>query len=68
MKTLRRKDPGRVRRMLRKVAAMIRFSQDPELIRDLRWNEKNVSKALARWSAVFAVECLLRETNPQMQP
>eukprot|EP00439_Symbiodinium_sp_Y106_P086349 s133_g32.t1 len=44
--------------MLRKVAAMIRFSQDPELIRDLRWNEKNVSKALARWSAVFAVESL----------
>ena len=55
VKTLRRKDPSRIRRLLRQVAARIRGSEHAELIRDLRWNEKNIAKALARWSAVFAV-------------
>ena len=55
VKTLRRKEPSRIRRVLRQVAARIRGSEHQELIRDLRWNEKNIAKALARWSAVFAV-------------
>ena len=45
LKTLKRKDPGRIRRMLRQVAARIRHSKQRELIQDLRWNEKNVAKA-----------------------
>ena len=56
VRTLKRKDPSRIRRMLRQVAARIRGCRNPELIRDLRWNEKTVGKALARWSAVFAVD------------
>ena len=55
VKTLRRKDPGSIRRMLRQVAARIRFSKSRELVKDLRWNEKNVAKALARWNCVLAV-------------
>ena len=36
------------------MAARIRSSEQRELVRDLRWNEKNIAKALARWSTVFA--------------
>ena len=63
VKTLRRKEPSRIRRMLRQVAARIRRSDQQELVRDLRWNEKNIAKALARWSAVFAVGS--RDEAPQ---
>ncbi|CAE7631963.1 RE1 [Symbiodinium sp. CCMP2592] len=56
VKVLKRKDPSRVRKMLRQVAARIRNPRNRQVIRDLRWNEKNISKALARWSAVFAVD------------
>ena len=63
VKTLRRKDPSRIRRMLRQVAARIRGSEQRELIRDLRWNEKNIAKALSRWSVVFAVGS--NEETPQ---
>ena len=59
VRTLKRKDPSRTRRVLRQVAARIRACRNPELIRDLRWNEKTVSKALARWSSVFAVDSQL---------
>ena len=53
---LREVDPGRIRRMLRSVSAMIRrkvHEGDPE-VHELRWNEKNVTKALKQWSAVYA--------------
>ena len=67
VKALRKKEPNRIRRMLRQVAARIRGTRDRELIKDLRWNEKNVSRALARWSSVFAVGSFSESQQPDMQ-
>ncbi|CAE7294476.1 RE1 [Symbiodinium natans] len=51
-------DPGRVRKLLRSLSVRIRnkVRTDDRDIHDLRWNEKNVAKALKRWHAVFAQE------------
>ena len=71
VKTLKRKEPSRIRRMLRQVAARIRRTDQGELIKDLRWNEKNIAKALSRWNAVFAVgshEGENRDTDQPMSP
>ena len=56
VRTIRRKDPGRIRTMLRHVINSIRRAERGEVIKDLRWNEKNARKALERWSAVFVTD------------
>ena len=55
---LKQTDPGRIRKMLRSVAARIRRGVHSEnsAVTDLRWSEKTVAKALKRWHAVFAQE------------
>ena len=68
VKALRRKDPSRIRRLLRHIAARIRSNGKSELVKDLRWNEKNISKALSRWSSVFAVGSSAREDPTTDQP
>ena len=56
VRTLRRKDPGRIRKMLRSVLNRIKKGEKSEVIRDLRWTEKTASKALLRWSVIFAAD------------
>ena len=56
VRTLKRKDPGRIRTMLRHVIKRIRNSDRTEVIKDLRWTEKTASKALARWSVIFTTD------------
>ena len=68
VKTLKCKEPSRIRRMLRQVAARIRRTDQGELIKDLRWNEKNIAKALSRWNAVFAVGSHASENRDTDQP
>ena len=52
IRTLKRKDPGKIRSMLRRISARIRREGSCQ---DLRWTEKNIKKALERWNTVFAV-------------
>lgn len=54
VKLLKRKEPSRIRLLLRNIAARIRRG-DPD-VKSLRWSEKSVNKALARWNAVFTTE------------
>ena len=56
VRTLRRKDPGRIRKMLRSVLNRIKRAEEHAVIKDLRWSERTASKALARWSVVFAAD------------
>ena len=56
VRTIRRKDPGRIRTMLRHVLNRIRRAESGEVIKDLRWTEKTARRALERWSVVFAAD------------
>ena len=56
VRTVRRKDPGRIRKMLRSVLNRIKKGEKNEVIKDLRWTGKTASKALARWSVIFAAD------------
>ena len=57
---LREHDPARLRKMLRSLAAKIRdkVRGRDRRIADTRWTEKNIMKALGRWSAaaVYALD------------
>eukprot|EP00439_Symbiodinium_sp_Y106_P014302 s656_g2.t1 len=52
---LKSNDPGRIRRMLRNVAARIRRRKrlGEDDVSDLRWSERTIAKALKRWNVVF---------------
>ena len=56
VRTIRRKDPGRIRTMLRHVINRIRRAESGEVIKDLRWTEKAARRALERWRAVFVTD------------
>ena len=56
VRNIRRKDPGRIRTMLRHVINRIRRAESGEIIKDLRWTEKTARRALAKWSVVFATD------------
>ena len=51
-RVLKRKEPGRIRNMLRCVAARIRTGDQNKA--HLRWSEKSINKALGQWNAAFA--------------
>ena len=53
---LKHAEPGRVRKLLRSLAVRIRnrSQQGDATVRHLRWSEKQVLKALRKWSAVYA--------------
>lgn len=53
IRLLKRKEPSRIRSLLRSVSVRIRKEGANA---DLRWNEKSLKKALDRWNAVFAVD------------
>lgn len=53
IRLLKRKEPSRIRSLLRSVSVRIR-KEGANV--DLRWNEKSLKKALDRWNAVFAVD------------
>ena len=56
VRTIRRKDPGRIRSMLRNVINRIRRAENGEVIKDLRWTEKTARRALERWHAIFVTD------------
>ena len=68
VRTLRRKDPGRIRKMLRSVLNRIKKGEKHEIIKDLRWTEKTASKALARWSVIFAADQPRESGQPSDAP
>ncbi|OLP76028.1 T-complex protein 1 subunit eta, partial [Symbiodinium microadriaticum] len=55
---LKESDPGRLRKLLRSLAARIRnrVHSGNRPVTDLRWSEKMVMRSLEKWSAVFAQE------------
>ena len=55
---LKESDPGRIRKLLRSLAARIRnrVQSGNRPVTDLRWSEKMVMRSLEKWSAVFAQE------------
>ena len=58
IKHLRDNEPGRMRRLLRSLAARIRYrvhAGDRD-VRSLRWSEKTIMRALKQWNAVYAQE------------
>ena len=55
---LKETDPGRLRRILRSLAARIRnrIHAGDRNVQDLRWSEKAILRSLRQWSAVYAQE------------
>ena len=53
IRVLKRKEPGRIRIMLRKISSLLRKGGPKE---GLRWNEKQLKNAIDRWSAVYVAE------------
>ena len=51
VRMLKRKEPGRIRFMLRKVSARLRKGVGNVV--GLRWNEKQLKQALEKWNAVY---------------
>ena len=58
IRCLKDTDPGRLRRMLRSLAARIRsrIHAGDRSVQDLRWSEKAILRSLKQWSAVYAQE------------
>ena len=64
VRLLKRKEPGRIRAMLRHVSARIRKDgANPQL----RWSEKGLKKAIDQWSAAYAVEQPPEEPDAEME-
>ena len=59
VRLLKRKEPGRIRSMLRLVSAKIRNGEPKG---PLRWSETSLKKALSSWNGVFAVQ---NSANPE---
>ena len=64
VKTLKRKEPGRIRQMLRWVSTRIRKDGHTA---QLRWSEKSLKKAIDQWSAVFVNESPNVQDPPELQ-
>ena len=61
LRTLKRKEPGYIRLMLRRISGKIRQRKanpsqhaSGKEVASLRWSEKTVRKAIEKWNAVFA--------------
>ena len=60
LRVMKRKEPGNVRNLLRRISTRIRQTKNQNNRQgetlDLRWSEKTVKQALERWNAVFVNE------------
>lgn len=54
VRLLKRKDPGRIRKLLRDVSTRLRSSKTEDKV-GLRWSLKHVEKQLKQWQHVYAV-------------
>lgn len=61
VRMLKRKEPGRIRHMLRVVGLRIKQGGPTSA---LRWSEKSLKKAIDRWNAVFAVQSSANPEDP----
>ena len=71
MLSLKKKEPSRIRTMLRVISTRLRSKRDRACEgerKELRWSEKSIKKAMQSWNTVFAVEHGSSAADSSMNP